>query len=218
MCNEEKVNLQRGMNFRLGGSYSVILMSIRRGAPYADRVEEDGKVLVYEGHDQPKVKGLNDPKSIDQPMQNSSGSPTQNGLFYEAAVARKRGVKTAETVRVYEKVRPGIWVYNGIFDLVDAWIEESDGRRVFKFRLELSGTDGTGKKSEVVLEHSRVIPSAVKREVWERDKGRCRICGNTENLHFDHIIPYSKGGSSLVADNIQLLCAKHNLEKRDKIE
>ncbi|MCK5258904.1 MAG: HNH endonuclease, partial [Thermoplasmatales archaeon] len=36
--------------------------------------------------------------------------------------------------------------------------------------------------------------------------------------HFDHIIPYSKGGSSLVADNIQLLCTKHNLEKRDKIQ
>jgi len=43
-------------------------------------------------------------------------------------------------------------------------------------------------------------------------------CGSTNNLHFDHIIPYSKGGPSLVAENIQLLCARHNLEKRDKIE
>jgi 5-methylcytosine-specific restriction endonuclease McrA len=44
------------------------------------------------------------------------------------------------------------------------------------------------------------------------------VCGATDELHFDHIVPYSKGGSSLVADNVQLLCARHNLEKRDKIE
>jgi 5-methylcytosine-specific restriction endonuclease McrA len=42
--------------------------------------------------------------------------------------------------------------------------------------------------------------------------------GSKDNLHFDHIIPFSKGGSSLVAVNIQLLCARHNLKKRDKIE
>jgi hypothetical protein len=30
-------------------------------------------------------------------------------------------------------------------------------------------------------------------------------------------IPFSKGGSSLTAANVRLLCAKHNLEKFDKI-
>jgi hypothetical protein len=39
------------MNFRQGGRDSVILMGERRGAPYADRVEENGRVLIYEGHD-----------------------------------------------------------------------------------------------------------------------------------------------------------------------
>ena len=39
MCREEGVNLQRGMNFKLGGKHSVILMSLRTGAPYADGVE-----------------------------------------------------------------------------------------------------------------------------------------------------------------------------------
>ena len=39
------------MNFRLRANISVILMSLRRGAPYADRIEDDGKTLIYEGHD-----------------------------------------------------------------------------------------------------------------------------------------------------------------------
>ncbi|MFC2015030.1 HNH endonuclease [Chloroflexota bacterium] len=68
------------------------------------------------------------------------------------------------------------------------------------------------------LSHDRIIPSQVKLAVWKRDNAKCVKCGSTENLHFDHIIPFSKGGSSLVKENIQLLCARHNLEKRDNIE
>jgi len=57
----------------------------------------------------------------------------------------------------------------------------------------------------------------VKVEVWRRDHGRCVQCGSTKNLHYDHDIPFSKGGSSLTVANVRLLCAKHNLEKSDKI-
>ena len=46
MCQIEGVNLQRGMNFRLHAGYSVILMSLRKGAPYADTVEDNGRVLI----------------------------------------------------------------------------------------------------------------------------------------------------------------------------
>jgi len=30
-------------------------------------------------------------------------------------------------------------------------------------------------------------------------------------------IPFSRGGSSIVAENVRLLCARHNLSKSDKI-
>ena len=68
------------------------------------------------------------------------------------------------------------------------------------------------------LDHNRMIPTSVKLDVWKRDKGQCTQCGSKDNLHFDHILPYSKGGTSLKAENIQLLCARHNLQKRDKIQ
>ena len=54
MCGRERVSLQRGMNFNMGGVHSVILMSIRPNSPYCDRLEEDGTVLIYEGHDVPR--------------------------------------------------------------------------------------------------------------------------------------------------------------------
>src|SRR4051794_2787677 len=219
MCREENVNLQRGMNFRLGGKLSVILMSVRQGAPYADRIEENGRVLIYEGHDIPQTRGGPDPKATHQPDLNPGGTLTQNGLFYEAAMDYKVHGKTPELVKVYEKIKPGIWVYNGLFKLVDAWQENSRGRSVFKFKLEMLETDAdVPQGSEKELRHDRLIPSSVKLEVWKRDQGRCVQCGSETNLHFDHVIPYSKGGSSLVAENIQLLCAKHNLAKSDKIQ
>ena len=130
MCREEGVNLQRGMNFKLCGEYSVILMSLRTGAPYADKVEDGARVLIYEGHDVPK--------RVDQPMTNPTGTLTQNGLFHRAAINYKNSQQQPEPVKVYEKIHSGIWVYNGLFRLVDARQEVSNARNVFKFRLGVS--------------------------------------------------------------------------------
>jgi len=147
-----------------------------------------------------------------------TGTLTQNGLFYEAAIRYKNGQHRPELVKVYEKIHSGIWVYNGLFGLVDAWQESSNARKVFKFRLELLDDLDNLELPTHDIDHDRLIPAQVKLEVWKRDKGKCVLCGSTDNLHFDHVIPYSKGGSSLVAENIQLLCARHNIAKRDRIE
>ncbi len=220
MSSAVGANLQRGMNFHLCGSESVILMSLRPGAPYADRVEDEGRTLIYEGHDCAKTTSAPNPKQIDQPERNPGGSLTQNGLFCEA-VRRYKGESTApETVQVYQKIRSGIWVYNGTFELNDYWTETSAGRRVFKFELRIASRVDHPRPLVVLPDagDDRIIPSRVMLEVWKRDQGRCRKCGANTGLHFDHIIPYSKGGSSKDPENIQILCARHNLEKRDKIE
>lgn len=221
MCTREGTSLQHGMNFRLRGGHSVILMSVRANAPYRDRVEEDGTVLVYEGHDIPRSADTPLPKTIDQPMHLPSGGLSRNGKFYEAALAFKRGDQEPDLARVYEKIKKGIWSDNGFFQLVDAWIESDERRNVFRFKLIAVEADS---EEEVVsergarkLERRRIIPTAVKLEVWRRDGGKCVMCGAADELHFDHILPFAKGGTSFTAENVQLLCARHNLEKSAKI-
>jgi hypothetical protein len=219
MCQREGVSLQRGMNYELGGNHSVILMSVRLGAPYSDRFEDDGSTLVYEGHDTPRSSLNADPKSSNQPEYSPSGNLTENGKFHKVAQEYKAGKRPPERVRVYEKIKMGIWSYNGVFHLVDSWQEKSNGRSVFKYKLK--AVEGEEDFTVPVPTHStirRVIPTSVKLEVWKRDGGQCAKCGAIEDLHFDHIIPWSKGGSSNTSDNVQLLCGKHNLEKHDKIE
>src|SRR5207237_1288706 len=62
---------------------------------------------------------------------------------------------------------------------------------------------------------SRHIPAALRRAVWERDRGRCAFVGTHGRceergfLEFHHVIPYAAGGEAVV-ENIQLRCRAHN--------
>lgn len=218
MCQREGASLQRGMNFQMGGNHSVILMSVRPNSPYQDRIEDNGETLIYEGHDVPRTAGTKNPKLIDQPEKLPSGKLTENGKFHHAAQAAKKG-EELERVLVYEKIKKGIWSYNGVFHLVDSWRESDEHREVFKFKLvAVEGDEDFSRPVKTDLPHRRLIPSSVKQQVWARDGGKCTKCGATNELHFDHILPYSKGGTSITIENVQLLCARHNLQKSDKIQ
>ena len=74
----------------------------------------------------------------------------------------------------------------------------------------------SGEK-QVASESRDAIPSAVRREVWRRDEGKCKKCGSRKNLEYDHIIPVAEGGSN-TARNIELLCEACNRAKSDLIQ
>ena len=221
MCEAENVQtLQRGMNFRMNPKYSVILMSRRSNAPYQDKIHDDGLIIEYEGHDVSRVNDDRDydPKTKDQPEKLPSGRLTQNGHFIKAAKEHIEHDAPAELVKVYEKVFSGVWSLKGFFDLIDYKIVHDGKRNVFRYILKLSDHQGGEGSLVQEFEHTRLIPSEVKREVWKRDGGKCVSCGDIKNLHFDHDLPFSLGGTSLSAKNVKLLCMKHNLQKSDKIE
>ncbi|MHB1463599.1 MAG: HNH endonuclease [Thermoleophilia bacterium] len=67
---------------------------------------------------------------------------------------------------------------------------------------------------------TRSIPRPVQFRVLKRDNQICRECGKSvqdEDVHFDHIIPWSKGGPT-EEHNIRLLCSKCNRKKSDTFE
>lgn len=56
------------------------------------------------------------------------------------------------------------------------------------------------------------IPTHVRAAIWYRDRGKCEWCPperKPNQLHVDHIIPWSAGGPD-TTDNLRLLCAWHN--------
>jgi len=62
------------------------------------------------------------------------------------------------------------------------------------------------------------FPTEVKDEIFERDNYRCVICGRGRadgvEIHADHVIPRSKGGTNFVF-NGQTLCTQHNNLKKN---
>lgn len=67
---------------------------------------------------------------------------------------------------------------------------------------------------------SRTIPRQTQFRVLKRDNQICSVCNNPvrdENIEFDHVIPWSKGGSS-EDNNIRLLCRPCNRRRRAEFE
>jgi 5-methylcytosine-specific restriction endonuclease McrA len=69
----------------------------------------------------------------------------------------------------------------------------------------------------------RLIPAAVRREVWERDGHRCAFVGENghrcearRGLECDHILPVARGSESTVA-NVRLLCRTHNQFEAERV-
>jgi 5-methylcytosine-specific restriction endonuclease McrA len=61
------------------------------------------------------------------------------------------------------------------------------------------------------------IPAEVRRQVWERDGGRCawtgpdgKRCGSRWQLEVDHVDPVARGGTSALGA-VRVLCRMHNL-------
>lgn len=209
--------IQHGMNHGLPNGKNIFLMSIRENAPYEDQISDDGSTIEYEGHNEKRSVHCSNPDLVDQPRQNKGGTYTPNGEFEKAALAFKNDGLAPCKIEVFNKIKKGLWSFCGVFNLVDVNYFQSGQRKVFRFKLVLCESDSDSHEI-VDLKHDRVIPSDIQATVFNRDKGRCIQCGATDNLHFDHILPYSKGGSSKKAENIQLLCARHNLSKGNKFK
>lgn len=78
-----------------------------------------------------------------------------------------------------------------------------------------SGNNVVSNYRKKLIAKRHRIPAAIRREILTQYNYTCRICGTTENLHIDHIIPVTKGGLS-TSDNLQVLCSMCNNIKKNK--
>lgn len=69
----------------------------------------------------------------------------------------------------------------------------------------------------------RTIPAHVRREVWQRDQGRCTFvgagghrCDARGRLEFDHVAPVARGGRA-TPDGMRLRCRAHNQLEAERV-
>ncbi len=78
------------------------------------------------------------------------------------------------------------------------------------------------KKATIKIrkEDTRTISLKLRLDVLKRDNFRCVFCGRSPAtdagviLHIDHIIPFAKGGKTIL-ENLQTLCSECNIGKSD---
>ena len=80
-----------------------------------------------------------------------------------------------------------------------------------------AGWAGAGAAAPRRAPSRRAIPAAVRRLVWERDRGRCyyrdpltgRRCNSSHLLQIDHLLPVAQGGNA-DPSNLRLACFAHH--------
>ena len=96
-----------------------------------------------------------------------------------------------------------------VFDrALDALIEKAERKKF-----------ATGSKPRAPRPRSagaRLIPTHVRRAVWERDGAQCtfvsesgRRCSSRRRIEYDHIRPVARGGEASI-ENLRLRCSGHN--------
>ncbi len=113
----EKANLQKGMNFGIRKAHSIILMSVRRGAPYHDRLDLDRNLLIYEGHDVHR-SGRSRPEEARPANDHASRRTRGERQVLPSREDAAAGRRSPERVKVYEKIHRGVWSDKGFFHLV----------------------------------------------------------------------------------------------------
>ena len=165
-------------------------MSTLDNAPHNDRIFDTG-IIEYEGHNVPKNESPN-PEMVDQSLLLPSGKTTENGKFFKEVLNFKQGLRKPERVQVYRKLKKCICVDMDFYELIDAYEKSGKVRKVFKFLLKPIININQSDNHYLDILHDRKIPGEIQQEVYKRDRGKCRICGSTDNLHFDHILLFQK--------------------------
>jgi len=116
--------------------------------------------------------------------------------------------------------------FKGWMNACFAFIEYKMGTRISDasiVKLEFEKVDTSEEPVKSGKQYkSRNISYKTRYEVLKRDNFACVYCGRSPAidqgiiLHIDHIIPFSKGGSSEY-DNLQTLCSQCNLGKSDDV-
>lgn len=114
--------------------------------------------------------------------------------------------------------------WRGSLEAFIQWVgsdrSDADGIPITETQAEHSPEATLMNSTKVLHTTTRDINLRLRFKVLLRDSFKCCLCGASPaknpdvELHIDHIIPWSKGGET-VLDNLQTLCSKCNLGKSD---
>jgi len=129
-----------------------------------------------------------------------------------------RQPKYEEVIKPFSKYSVGTYEYRFTTWLkaLEKFVEYINEEENAPYEEKPENIQAENARKEVTKHKTkRNISSRLKVQVLMRDGNKCQLCGITvigKGIHIDHIKPWSKGGET-VLENLQVLCAPHNLAK-----
>lgn len=168
------------------------------------------------------VGSLDEPEAVTRPTP-AAQSPVKPPEIKPLAPERFK-VQFTVGRATYERLRQ-------VQDLLRHSIPDGDPALIFDRALTLLLAD-LSKSRLAAVKHprprrvatqngSRHVPAEVRREVWQRDGGRCAFrgqhgrCSETGFLEFHHVVPFARGGAA-TSQNIELRCRAHNVYEAEQ--
>lgn len=155
------------------------------------------------------VWGLNAPTIIKSPVSGLFESQNNKMIRFDEEVCRILKIEAELKTQTLEQIER---------DEIKLNVLKKERKKMIE-RETLDELISEGKVFNVYTKkdgNRTTISMSIASAVWNRDGGKCCICGCRENLEFDHIIPLSKGGATSFR-NLQLLCKDCNTKKSDII-
>lgn len=153
------------------------------------------------------------------PFPAEKGVPPDIKTLYEGAVSDLAKGKVEEEYVFSEAVRV-LHLHPGTYEDIAGYSEEDIGCKIFGHVCPVFWAASGATETVAYRRQGRRIPRDIMLKVVRRDNHVCQKCHTyvpDDQIEFDHLIPYSKGGPTTV-DNLRLLCRTCNRAKADTLE
>ncbi len=154
------------------------------------------------------------------PLPSTEEEFLESKKYYDEAMQNIMTGKATTEEQVWSEIdrllylEPSKWEYLLQFD------PEEVGCRVWGHSCPVFWTQSGATETKEGRREGRSIPRDIMLKVVRRDNHVCQMCHQyvrDEELEFDHIIPFSKGGPTSVS-NLRLLCRTCNRKKSNGLE
>ncbi len=106
-----------------------------------------------------------------------------------------------------------------LFEALETYEPEDVQCRIFGHSCPVFFTQSAATETTDSRPEGRHVPRAVMLKVVRRDNHVCQVCHSyvpDDQVEFDHVIPFSRGGASTV-QNLRFLCRACNRKKSNAI-
>lgn len=115
--------------------------------------------------------------------------------------------------------KPYVTKYGSWYNALEKFVDYMNKDEVEQIKQVTRRTEDEHQNNKIMTHKtSSNINLRLRYQVLKRDNFKCVICGRSPakdpniELHIDHIIPWSKGGETII-DNLRTLCSDCNLGK-----